>query len=32
MKRKNWANKVLRKLRRYCDLEKDHFIILAGKT
>lgn len=28
--RKRWASKVLQELRRYCDLERDHFIILAG--
>uniref|UniRef100_A0A831ZY59 DUF6884 domain-containing protein n=1 Tax=Desulfacinum infernum TaxID=35837 RepID=A0A831ZY59_9BACT len=29
--RKNWASKVLQALDRYCDLERDHFVILAGK-
>ncbi|MGC9575613.1 MAG: DUF6884 domain-containing protein [Desulfobacterota bacterium U4-17] len=28
--RKNWASRILQELRRYCDLERDHFIILAG--
>ncbi|UOD34841.1 hypothetical protein DSN97_00450 [Deferribacteraceae bacterium V6Fe1] len=29
--RKNWARKVIEQLREYCDLENDHFVILAGK-
>jgi len=28
--RKDWASRVLQALRRYCDLERDHFVILAG--
>jgi len=28
--RKDWASKVLQAIRRYCDLERDHFVILAG--
>lgn len=30
-KRKDWASKLLKALRESCDLEKDHFVILAGK-
>ena len=29
--RKEWAEKVLRQMAGYCDLQKDHFIILAGQ-
>ncbi len=29
--RKSWANKVIRDLSKYCDLEKDLFLILAGR-
>ncbi|MFQ5709615.1 MAG: DUF6884 domain-containing protein [bacterium] len=29
--RKSWAVGVVAQLREYCDLEKDHFVILAGK-
>ena len=29
--RKEWAKKVLRQMAGYCDLRKDHFIILAGQ-
>ncbi len=29
--RKEWARKVLRALRRYCDLDSDDFVILAGR-
>ena len=28
--RRNWADKVLTELKRNCDLENDHFVILAG--
>ena len=28
--RKDWASKVLKALREFCDLERDHFVILAG--
>ena len=29
--RRNWADKVIRQLQCYCDLEEDHFVILAGE-
>ena len=29
--RKSWASKVIPQLREHCDLEKDHFVILAGQ-
>lgn len=29
--RKSWANNVIRDLAKYCDLEKDLFLILAGR-
>uniref|UniRef100_A0A540VJF8 DUF6884 domain-containing protein n=1 Tax=Litorilinea aerophila TaxID=1204385 RepID=A0A540VJF8_9CHLR len=29
--RRNWARKVVAQLQEYCDLEKDHFVILAGQ-
>lgn len=30
--RKAWASRVLQALRSHCDLEKDHFVILAGNS
>ncbi len=30
-KRRQWATKVITKLRECCDLENDQFVILAGK-
>ena len=29
--RKQWAAKVIEQLREHCDLENDHFVILAGE-
>ncbi|MGK9370146.1 DUF6884 domain-containing protein [Melioribacter sp. Ez-97] len=29
--RRSWAKKVVTQLREYCDLEKGHFVILAGQ-
>jgi len=29
--RRDWAAKVLSQLQEHCDLEKDHFVILAGQ-
>ncbi|MBT4310471.1 MAG: hypothetical protein HOA53_03660 [Anaerolineae bacterium] len=29
--RKVWADKVLEQISEYCDLQRDHFIILAGQ-
>ena len=29
--RKSWATRVVSQLRRHCNLEKDHFVILAGQ-
>jgi len=29
--RRRWADKVVSQLQVHCDLEKDHFVILAGK-
>ncbi len=29
--RRNWAAKVVSQLREHCDLENDHFVILAGQ-
>ncbi len=31
VERRNWANKVTAQLRKCCDLETDHFVILAGQ-
>lgn len=28
---KSWASNVASQLREYCDLDKDHFVILAGQ-
>ena len=29
--RKVWATKVVSQIKRYCNLENDHFVILAGE-
>lgn len=29
--RKRWAANVIAELRKHCDLERDHFVILAGQ-
>jgi len=29
--RRHWAAKVISQLQQHCDLENDHFVILAGK-
>jgi len=30
-KRRNWAARVVSQLQEHCDLENDHFVILAGQ-